>query len=92
MNANSTLHNETADERAATAVTGATIPPVPATLETAQSKLVYVTLRSGNGMTVDELAGALGMKKIALFDVLSTLDERDLVDCRNGEYVLTQAA
>lgn len=60
---------------------------VPDELDTAQSKLVYLTVHSATGATVDELSEALGMKKITLLGVLSTLSEENLVERRDGTYV-----
>lgn len=60
---------------------------VPEELDTAQAKLVYVTVAAATGATADDLADALDMKKIALFGVLSTLSNRGLIEQRNGEYV-----
>lgn len=55
-------------------------PTVPSTIESAQSKLVYVYLAATREATVDELADALGMRKLGLFTVLSTLETHGYVE------------
>lgn len=53
---------------------------VPSTLESAQSKLVYVYLQHERETTVDALSEALDIRKIGLFSVLSTLESENLVE------------
>lgn len=62
---------------------------VPETLDTAQSKLVYITIRSAGRATVEDLSAALNMQKITLLDVLSTLTDRNLIERKNGRYAPT---
>ena len=69
--------------------TDGAIDMVTPELETAQSKLVYVTIAATGETTVDDLAATLGMQKIALLDVCSTLSDRGLVEQRDGRYVPT---
>jgi len=60
---------------------------VPETLQSAESKLVYVFLAASDGATVEELHEALHLRKITLFPVLSTLTERDVVGREGARYV-----
>lgn len=57
---------------------------LPAGIESAGSKLVYLYLHTTGEATVDELQSALGMKRLALFPILDTLSGEGLVD-RDGE-------
>lgn len=60
---------------------------VPETLQSAESKLVYVFLAASGGATVEELHEALHLRKITLFPVLDTLTERDVVGREGARYV-----
>jgi predicted ArsR family transcriptional regulator len=63
---------------------------VPSTIESAQAKLVYVYLAHAGQSTVDDLADALDIRKLGLFDVLSTLESHDLVE-REGTQTVAVA-
>lgn len=62
---------------------------VPETLSSAEAKLVYLYLTGVGGSTVEDLHRALGMKKLSLFPVLDTLDERGLVDRDGDRYLVS---
>jgi DNA-binding MarR family transcriptional regulator len=59
---------------------------LPEDVSSAQAKLVYHSLDAAGPADVDELADRLGMKKITLLEVLSSLDGRGHVVRRDGEY------
>lgn len=65
-------------------------PTVPSTIESAQSKLVYVYLAAKREATIDELADALEMRKLGLFTVISTLEAHGCVE-RDGPEAVTFA-
>lgn len=53
--------------------------PLPATLASPRSKLVYLYLRTAGGGSAADLCDALGMKRVAAYPVLDTLVRRGLV-------------
>lgn len=57
---------------------------MPSGVTSSQTKLVYYYLRVTDCDTVDDLAAELDMKRMTLYDVLETLDEKGLVE-REGE-------
>ena len=57
---------------------------VPAELDSAASKLVYLYLGTAGECTVSDLQASLGMKKISLYPLLKSLSKQGLVD-RDGE-------
>jgi hypothetical protein len=59
---------------------------IPDRIASPQAKLVYLYLDVRGTVTVDELGAALGLPKLALFSILGTLDEYDLV-ARDGDVV-----
>ncbi|WP_331233947.1 TrmB family transcriptional regulator [Natronorarus salvus] len=61
-----------------------TIDDLPAELDSAGSKLVYLYLDVTGDATIDDLQRSLGMKKLALYPVLDTLSAEGLVE-REGE-------
>lgn len=61
---------------------------VPSTIDSAQAKLVYVYLAQEREVTVDDLAQALDLPKLDLFDVLATLADDDHVE-RHGTRAVT---
>lgn len=65
-----------------------TVREVPDGIESPRAKLVYVALATTDRATVDELAEGLGMRKLALFSVLGTLDGRGVVEADGGAYRL----
>lgn len=66
-------------------------PALPNDLVSAETKLVYLYLATRNGATVEDLHESLGMKKLALYPVLGSLLERNLID-RDGQTFLPMAA
>jgi hypothetical protein len=58
--------------------------PLPATLSSSQTKLVYLYLRFVDGGTVTDIRDNLGIKTINLYPVLQRLVEHGLVT-RQGE-------
>ncbi len=69
--------------------TEAATRPLPPELQSPRAKLVYLYLTTNGEATVGELADDLGMKKIALYGVLKTLRQQDLVDADHETYTLT---
>ncbi|ELZ79080.1 hypothetical protein KU306_16135 (plasmid) [Haloferax larsenii] len=67
------------------------VEPVPDTLTSSQTKLVYLYLSIRRGGTVEELRDALGMKTITLYPVLDHLVGLGLVDRDDDRYVLQAA-
>lgn len=59
---------------------------IPDGIQSPRAKLVYLSLATTGPSTVDELAGALDMPKLALFSVLGTLSDRDLVATDGDTY------
>ncbi|WP_323191967.1 helix-turn-helix domain-containing protein [Halostella sp. PRR32] len=57
---------------------------MPGDLQSSQTKLVYYYLRVTDCETVGDLSAELDMKRMTLYDVLDTLDEKGLVR-REGE-------
>jgi DNA-binding MarR family transcriptional regulator len=57
---------------------------VPGALESPRAKLVYLYLATAGESSVRELATGLSASKLALYGVLSTLEERGVVE-RDGE-------
>lgn len=62
----------------------ATGDPLPTSLDSSNSKLVYLYLNTREDATVTELRSALDMKQLALFPVLQTLESKGLIT-RDGE-------
>lgn len=62
---------------------------IPAEIESASSKLVYLYLHTAGEATVEELQSSLGMKQLALFPVLDTLSSEGLVDREGERYTVT---
>jgi predicted transcriptional regulator len=63
--------------------------PLPTELDSPRAKLVYLYLRRAEA-TVDDLQSALGVKKIALYSILRTLRERELVEKRDGRFAVAE--
>jgi DNA-binding MarR family transcriptional regulator len=57
---------------------------LPGVLESPQAKLVYLYLATNGESNVRELATGLSASKLALYGVLSTLEDRGVVE-RDGE-------
>ncbi|WP_122089292.1 TrmB family transcriptional regulator [Halalkalicoccus subterraneus] len=65
---------------------GTTTDPLPTSLESSNSKLVYLYMSTREEATVTELRSTLDMKQLSLFPVLRTLESEGLVT-RTGETV-----
>ncbi|WP_226482433.1 MarR family transcriptional regulator [Natrinema amylolyticum] len=63
------------------------IDPLPTELDSAQSKLVYLTLEATDGATVGDLSGLLDMQKLSILSVLSSLESEGLIERTGSEYV-----
>ena len=63
------------------------IEPISTTLESPQTKLVYLYLAVAGEGTVDDVYDALGIKFISLYPVLETLIEKGLVQRDGSRYV-----
>lgn len=59
---------------------------VPTSVESDQAKLVYLYLDGAGGATVDAVAEALSLPKLAVLGVLRTLRARDVVEEHDGRY------
>jgi sugar-specific transcriptional regulator TrmB len=59
---------------------------VPAAVESAEGKLVYVYLDRAGGATPDGIATALSLPKLSVLGVLGTLADRGLVERSEGRY------
>ncbi|XVH31789.1 helix-turn-helix domain-containing protein [Haloferacaceae archaeon DSL9] len=62
---------------------------VPSTIQSPHAKLVYLYLLTQGDATITQLQEGLGMKKIVLYSILKTLQERGLVTCTTERYGLT---
>lgn len=60
------------------------ITPIPATLDSPNSKLVYLYLATVEEATIGDLESALEMQQLALFPTLDTLEGEGLIE-RDGE-------
>lgn len=63
--------------------------PLPDTLGSPRTKLVYLYLRSAAGAGQTELKRSLGMQALALYPILETLVDEGLVERVDDEYVVT---
>lgn len=70
----------------------ATVDPVPSSLDSNTSKLVYLYLRIGGEATIDEIQRALRVKKIALYPSLRTLASTGLVRRVGATYFVRERA
>jgi len=59
---------------------------VPDELESAEAKLVYLSLKTAEGASVDELRDNVGLSKLTLHSILRTLRDRGVVRENDGEY------
>jgi DNA-binding IclR family transcriptional regulator len=62
---------------------------LPTELESPRAKLVYLYLRT-DAASIEELASALGVRKITLYSILRTLRERELVEKRDGRFAVAE--
>ncbi|WP_247004762.1 helix-turn-helix domain-containing protein [Halosolutus gelatinilyticus] len=57
-------------------------PPVaiPETVESAEAKLLYLSLRLQGGQTIDELQRTTKLPKLSLYSIVRSLRRNDLVE------------
>ena len=67
----------------------ATVSRVPSDLNSPRAKLVYLYLSQHGEATTEELGENLDMKKITLYSIVETLQERQLIEEQADRYVLT---
>ncbi|QCS44036.1 helix-turn-helix domain-containing protein [Natrinema versiforme] len=60
---------------------------LPTELDSAQSKLVYLTLEATGGATTADLSRLLNMQKLTILSVLSSLEGEGLIEQSDAEYV-----
>lgn len=60
---------------------------LPTELESAQSKLVYLTLEATDGATTADLSRLLNMQQLTILSVLSSLESEELIEQSGSEYV-----
>ncbi|ELY82488.1 hypothetical protein [Natrinema pallidum] len=70
-----------------TAQTTDRIDHLPTELDSAQSKLVYLTLEATGGATVTDLSDGLNMRKLAILSILSSLSSAGLIERTGSAYV-----
>lgn len=70
----------------------ATVDPLPSSLGSTTSKLVYLYLQIEGEATIDEIQRALRVKKIALYPSLRTLASTDLVRRVGTTYLARERA
>ena len=57
-------------------------------IQSSSGKLVYLYLATSGETTISELRDALGLSQVRLYPILSTLRDRDLIERREGAYVV----
>lgn len=62
----------------------ATVDPLPTSLDSSDSKLVYLYLATVTEATIADLRSTLDVQQLALFPVLETLESKGLIE-RTGE-------
>lgn len=67
---------------------GAAKPAVPSSVTSPRAKLVYLYLDRVDAATAGEIADQLGLGKLAVYGVLRTLRERDVVERRDERFLL----
>lgn len=68
------------------------VDELPAELESAQSKLVYLYLEAAGEATATDLQEALGLRKLAILSVVGSLSSRGLLEETEAGYVTAAAA
>lgn len=66
------------------------VEQIPSELESPRSKLVYLSLRTGGGRTINDLQVETGLRKLTLHSILRTLQNRDLVHEDGDIYRVTR--
>ena len=59
---------------------------LPPEVESPRAKLVYLYLDVAGEATIDDLSRDLGLKKLTLYGVLRSLEERDAITKRHDRY------
>ncbi|OAQ53332.1 hypothetical protein HTG_07585 [Natrinema mahii] len=67
------------------------VDDLPAELESAQSKLVYLYLEAAGEATATDLQEALGLRKLAILSVVGSLSSRGLIEETEAGYAATAA-
>ncbi|WP_222920303.1 helix-turn-helix domain-containing protein [Natrinema sp. SYSU A 869] len=63
------------------------IERLPTELDSAQSKLVYLTIEATGRATVADLSTLLNMQKLSILSVLSSIESEGLIERTGSEYV-----
>ena len=79
-----TMSPATLTQKQTTATETTTLTQMPATLDSSNSKLVYLYLETVEEASITDLRSTLDMKQLALFPVLKTLEGEGLIE-RDGE-------
>ena len=74
----------TLTQKQTTAAETTTFDQMPAELDSSNSKLVYLYLKTVEEASITDLRSTLDMKQLALFPVLKTLEGEGLIE-RDGE-------
>lgn len=61
---------------------------IPTTLQSPRAKLVYLFLSMHGTTSITELQDSLDMKKISLYSILKTLEDKDIVSRDGEQYAL----
>ena len=77
-------------QKESTATETTTVDQMPPELDSSNSKLVYLYLKTVEEASITDLRSTLDMKQLALFPVLNTLEGEGLIE-RDGE-IFTVAA
>ncbi|MFB6136686.1 MAG: helix-turn-helix domain-containing protein [Halobacteriaceae archaeon] len=65
---------------------------LPEELESPSAKLVYLYIATNGEVTLSDLYEALGLKRLTLYTILRTLQDRDLVEERGDGYATARPA
>lgn len=71
-------------QQEATASDSTTLDQLPMTLDSSDSKLVYLYLATVEETSIDDLQATLDLQQLALFPTLKTLESEGLIE-RDGE-------
>jgi hypothetical protein len=80
---------ETEDQRLLTDADERTREPIPADIETAGAKLVFLAIRAYEPVHVDDLKALVRMSGLSLYPVLRALHRKGHVTGDGGIYTLT---
>ena len=82
-----TDQNTTSETRRTDDASSRRDPTLPAELQSAETKLVYLYVRQTGGCTSAELCESLRLRKLSVFPLLRSLRERELVRREADRYV-----